>query len=166
MADPTTSIYLNSLIPPAEDGYENSKFQTDGLEPQQSVTAEHPNIGGVNKQPFNYTLKASDCGRLIFCTSASPSVTVTYYLPHPVPVIGDDGKKWRVEIQNGGSDNLYISPTSGSPPTGVLLDGSSASLELLTNQGIVIFTDGTNYFTQRGMGTGSGPGSTTRRSEE
>ena len=163
MADPTTSIYLNSQNPPAQDGYENSKFQTDGLEPQQSVTAEHTNNGGVVLKQFDYAIQTKDCGKLIVCTSASPSTTVTFYLPHPPPAVGDDGKKWRVSVQNLGSDNLYLSPTSGSPPTGVQLDGSSSSLELLTNQGVVVFTDGTNYYTERGIGSsGPPPGSITR----
>ena len=148
MADPTTSIYLNSLIPSAEDGYENSKFQTDGLEPQQSVTVEHTNNGGVNKQAFDYLIQTSDCGKNIVCTSASPATPVTFTLPSPPSPVGSDGTKWRVFIQNIGPDSLTISRH------GLLIDGAATNLTLAQNQGVAIFTDGSNYYTERGLSSG------------
>lgn len=51
---------------------------------------------------------------------------------------------WFVDIQNRGVGTLTITPTTSS------IDGA-ATLAIPTGQGVRVFSDGTNYFTQRGM---------------
>ena len=55
---------------------------------------------------------------------------------------------WWMDVQNRGAGTLTITPTTST------VDGS-ASLALTTGQGVRIVSDGTNYFTQRGMSSGS-----------
>jgi hypothetical protein len=55
---------------------------------------------------------------------------------------------WWVDVQNRGAGTLTITPTTST------VDGA-ASLALTTGQGVRIVSDGTNYFTQRGMSSGS-----------
>lgn len=55
---------------------------------------------------------------------------------------------WFVDVQNRGAGTLTITPTTST------IDGA-ATLVLTTGQGVRLFSDGTNYFTQRGAGTAS-----------
>jgi hypothetical protein len=95
--------------------------------------------GGINNLTANYTAVSGDYGKLLTNTSAS-SYTVT--LPSPPPLAA-----WWIALQNSGTGTIVINPN------GLTLDGSSSSLTLAQNQGVLIFTDGTNYFTERGLGT-------------
>jgi len=96
--------------------------------------------GFVNSQAADYTALAGDQGRLISYDSGSAH---TLKLPATPPNSG-----WWIAVENVGAGALTINPN------GLLLDGSSSSLVLQQNQGLAIFTDGLNYFTMRGMGSG------------
>ena len=92
---------------------------------------------GVNKQTASYAAQASDAGRLISFASASAA-----QLSLPVPPLSSD---WVIFVQNVGAGNLTVSP-------GILnLDGAVQNLTVLQNKGVAIWTDGTNYYTFRGM---------------
>jgi hypothetical protein len=56
---------------------------------------------------------------------------------------------WYLDVQNRGAGTLTITPTVST------VDGA-ASLVLTTNQGARVVSDGTNYFTQRGIGAATG----------
>jgi hypothetical protein len=92
--------------------------------------------GGVNSQTTNYTAVFGDGGKLISMNGSNLTLT----LPNPPP-----NSIWMVHVENLNSTNLTISPNS------LNIDGSGSSLTLGQNQGITIFTDGTNYFTLHGV---------------
>jgi hypothetical protein len=106
-------------------------------------------MGGVNAQSgATYTLTAVDKHKLVTFSNVGVAVTV--------PQAGTAGfdNDWFCYIENRAAGTVTITPTTST------IDGA-ASLSLAQNQGIVIFSDGTNYFTNRGMGSGgSGGGST------
>lgn len=69
---------------------------------------------------------------------------------------GDFTNGWFMFVQNRGAGTLTITPTTST------IDGA-ASLALTTGQGALICSDGTNYFTERGTGSGGGGGGTAGR---
>jgi hypothetical protein len=91
-----------------------------------------------------YTILASDCGKLISFSNASP-VAVT--LPQAGPA-GLPGGCW-MDIQNTGSGTVLVTPVTS------LID-QAASLQLTTNQGARLVSNGNGYLTQRGQGSGTG----------
>jgi hypothetical protein len=99
----------------------------------------------VSNTPVNaqtgttYTVVSGDWGKLVTCTNAS-AIAVT--LPQASSTFPTG---WSTTIQNRGVGTLTVTPTTST------IDGS-ASLSLLTNQGVLIVSDGTNYFTSRGVG--------------
>lgn len=95
-----------------------------------------------------YTIQDGDFARLLsFSNAAAIAVTV------PQAGIGSVfNSGWYTWIQNTGVGTLTITPTTST------IDGL-ASLALAQNQGCLIASDGTNYFTMRGAG-GSGGGGT------
>jgi hypothetical protein len=95
--------------------------------------------GGVNALGANYNIIAGDDGQLISNSTAS---NYTATLLSPPPYLG-----WWAAFQNSGSGTLVVSPN------GLTLDGSASSFTLNQNQGMLVFTDGANYFTERGIGT-------------
>lgn len=101
-------------------------------------------IGVVNAQTgTTYTVVSGDKGKLVTFANAS-AVAVTQ------PQAGSSFPSgWFVEFQNRGAGNVTITPTTST------VDGA-ASLVLLTDQGCRLFSDGTNYFTQRGVGGAGG----------
>ena len=97
-------------------------------------------ITSVNVQSgTTYTIQASDCNKLVSLSNAG-AVAVT--LPQAT---GNFALGFAFNAQNRGSSNVTITPTTST------IDGS-ASLVLLPGQGCVIWSDGSNYYTQRGMG--------------
>jgi hypothetical protein len=93
-------------------------------------------IGNVNSQTDDYTAIATDSGKLISMSKAS-SVQLT--LPATSP-----GPYWVTMIQNVGAGTLTVNRN------GLNIDGVASNLSLSTGQGVIIYTDGTNYFTERG----------------
>lgn len=99
------------------------------------------NAGGVNAQTANYLAVAGDSGKLVSMNGASLTLT----LPAAPP-----SSTWWIAVENVNATSLTVSPNS------LNIDGSASNLSLTQNQGVLIFTDGTNYFTSRGMGSGGG----------
>ena len=97
-------------------------------------------IGGVNIQTTNYTAVPQDSGFLI---AFNISTAKTLTLPSDPP-----SDAWVILVENYGSATLTISRN------GLLIDGAAANLSLAPNQGVVILTDGVNYYTFRGMTAG------------
>jgi hypothetical protein len=125
---------FNDTTPAAPSGYTNVKWQTDGAG-NDSAYVSFSSFGGVNSQSASYAIASSDGGQIVSLSSG----TYTFTLPSP------PSSKWGVFIQNAGTGVLTVSPG------GLNIDGSSSSLTLYDGQGVYISTDGTNYFTSRGM---------------
>lgn len=141
--DPTTGlpIFPVSANVPAATNTTLGVVRPDGC----TITVDgsgvlSPSVGEVNEQTANYTLQASDSGKLVVINSAS-AVTVT--LPATPPF-----SRWYCWVSCQGTGGVTIAP-------GLLqLDGSTASQSLTQGQGLYIATDGTNYFSSRGVGGG------------
>lgn len=108
--------------------------QTDGIK----WAAAPATAGGVSVKTANYTAVSGDSGKLIVFNSGS---AVTLTLPASPP-----SALWNIEVANIGAGALTVSPNS------LNIDGSASSVTVNQNQGLGIFTDNTNYFTERGMG--------------
>lgn len=94
---------------------------------------------GVNAQSgTTYTVVTGDRNKLVTFNNASV-IAVT------LPQAGSTGftANWKAKFMNLGAGIVTITPTTST------IDGAS-SLTLYQNQGIEIFSDGTNYFTVRG----------------
>lgn len=103
------------------------------------VSAPNPQTGA------GYTVAASDWGKLLTLSNAAAQVLT-------LPQAGSSFPNgWYVDVENTGAGAWTITPTTST------VDGAT-SLGLNTNQGVRIFSNGTNYFTQRGIG-GGGAGS-------
>jgi len=99
--------------------------------------------GFAQVKTVNYPAVSGDEGTLL--SFAGPGASITLTLPATPP---DSG--WWVAVENVGPATLTVAPN------GLTIDGSASSLSLNTNQGVLIFTDGTNYFTFRGFSSGVG----------
>lgn len=94
----------------------------------------------VNAQTgITYTVLTGDRGKLVTFTNASP-IAVT--LPQAG---GGFPSGWSFYAENRGAGVVTITPTTST------IDGGT-SVDLGTNQGLFIASDGTNYFTMRGVG--------------
>jgi hypothetical protein len=98
----------------------------------------------VNAQTgTTYTVVDGDCGKLVTTTNAS-AIAIT------LPQAGASSSfvsGWSADFQNRGAGTATITPTTST------IDGA-ATLALTTGTGVRIFSDGTNYFTQRGASSG------------
>jgi hypothetical protein len=99
-----------------------------------------PTPGGVNSQVANYPAVLADSGKIIAMNGASLTLT----LPSPPPTTN-----WSITATNLNASTLTISRN------GLLIDGAASNVSLSQNQGTYITTDGTNYFTSRGIGGAS-----------
>lgn len=100
---------------------------------------------GVNAQTgTTYTVLTGDRNKLVTFSNAS-AVAVT------LPQAGSAGfaDNYVFSAVNRGAGLVTITPTTST------IDGAS-TLTLATNQGVMIFSDGTNYFTNRGRATAPG----------
>jgi hypothetical protein len=132
----------------AAGSYINSSLTINA---QGIITAATNGSGGgsggvVPVQVSSYGAQNSDSGKLVPFNSASP---VTYTLLNSGVT-----SQWFVYVQNVGAGTLSINPN------GLTLDQSSSSVSVTQNQGIVLFWDGSNYWTERGIGGGGGGGGT------
>lgn len=99
-------------------------------------------VGGVNAQTgTTYTALPADSGKLITLSNA---LAVTLTLPASPP-----STQWFIFVQSTGAAGVTIARN------GKTIDGAASNLSLTTDQGVIIFTDGSNYFTERGIGSGS-----------
>jgi len=110
----------------------SASWQTFGAT-SQSVT---PN----SQTGTTYTVVNDDNGKLISFNNAS-DIAVT--LPDAAGTGFDNG--WYAFVQNTGVGTVTITPTTST------IDGA-ATLVLTTDQGALIASDGTNYFSERGTG--------------
>jgi len=95
----------------------------------------------VNDQSgTTYTLDVSDRGKLVSFSNSSPIA---------VSAVGNLNG-WYTDIENRGVNTVTITPTVG------LIDGI-ASLAVGPSSGVRLFSNGTNYFTMRGGGSGGAP---------
>ncbi len=106
-----------------------------------------PPPAGVNAQSgAGYNVVVADQGKLITLSNAAAQ---TVSLPAPAPQAG-----WYVFLQNTGAGAWTVNRGTAN------IDGAATNLTLNTGQGVQINSDGSNYFTQRGIG-GAGGGSGT-----
>lgn len=92
-----------------------------------------------------YTILDADRGRLVPLTNAgTKAITLPEAGAGSLFILG-----WFTDIQNVGAGTATITTTTST------IDGSSSPLALTQGQGVRIWSDGTNYYTQRGVGGGS-----------
>lgn len=121
---------------------------SDLLNFTQTLTALNKQTGTtytfLDNTPSTLT-DPSDRGKLVTHTNGSATA-------YTLPQSGAAGKfldGWWTMVQNRGAGTVTITPTTST------VDGA-ASLALTQNQGVFLFSDGTNYFTQRGIGSAGG----------
>jgi hypothetical protein len=102
---------------------------------------------GTNPQTGNYTAKASDSGKLIAFNIGATPATLT--LPGTPP-----STTWSTFVQNTGSASLTVARN------GLLINGAASNLTVSAGTGILVYTDGTNYYAIIG-GTSGGSGTVT-----
>ena len=102
----------------------------------------------VNAQTgIAYTYLSGDRGKLVTHSNAA---AIAGTLPQASGVFGSG---WSMSVQNRGAGTLTITPTTST------IDGGT-TLALTPGQGVLIASDGANYFTVRGAASGSGGGLT------
>jgi hypothetical protein len=111
--------------------------QTDGIKWATAASG----AGGVSVKTADYTAVSGDSGTLLVMNSASAH-TIT--LPAAPP-----SATWFIAIQNIGAGVLTVARN------GLNIDGAAANLTLAQATGVLIFTDNSNYFTERGLAAGS-----------
>lgn len=94
-------------------------------------------IGGVNLQTGAYTIVGADNTRLVVFNSATAIVAT-------LTSAATLGTLFYCAIENIGTGALTVTPASGT------LDGLT-SLVVEQNQGITVYSDGTNFYTERGI---------------
>lgn len=133
---------FNDTTPAAPGGNVNVKWQTDGAGNDSAYVPTVSPFGGTNVQTTNYTILSGDAGKNVVANDAS---AIQFLLPSSPP-----SATFSVFIENIGAGTLTLNPN------GKTLDGSGSNLSITTNSGVYVSTDGTNYFTERGMGGGGG----------
>lgn len=133
------SANLSRNLPSPSAGFGSVLTNIDNTVNPPNVGFSFGNVGGVNELTADYTAQASDNGLLLVMNSGSAH---TIKMPAAPPFPG-----WWTALQNIGAGVLTANPN------GLDFDGSASNLSLTQNQGIVVFTDGTNYFTMRGIGS-------------
>lgn len=96
-------------------------------------------IGSTVPVTAGYQVLLEDWGRLIYNNTAS---NWTATLPAIVPPDG-----WMLSFQALSTGNLVINPN------GANINGSASNITVVQNQGVMLYSDGTNYWTFRGFGT-------------
>jgi hypothetical protein len=151
--------FLNGATPAPPSGYQNARWQQGpsvGNDPIYGVpqipdSCYVPNAGTAVVKTASYTATIADMGTLLVFNSAS---ALTLTLPNPVPlnalVPPTTETRWNIGVQNIGAGVLTISRN------GLLIDTAAANLTLNQNQGLAIYTDGANYFTERGVAPAAG----------
>lgn len=149
-----TFVYSGALsgIPATCTSGKDISFITDATAGQNlyyctasNTWTQELNSGGTPSHPVNaqvgttYTVLQGDLAKLLtFSNAAAVAVTL--------PQAGSGGNfasGWSTCFQNRGAGTVTITPTTST------IDGA-ASLALAQTQGACVYSDGTNYFTQRG----------------
>ena len=109
----------------------------------RAITDERGGVAVNAQTGTSYTYVSGDRGKLVTHSNAA---SIAGTLPQAT---GAFGANWYAWVENRGAGTLTITPTTST------IDGAS-SLALTANQGCLIASDGTNYFTVRGIGGGGG----------
>jgi hypothetical protein len=96
-------------------------------------------LGGVSVKTGDYTAVRGDSGKLLVMNSGSAH-TITLPSSPPSPT-------WVIAIQNAGAGMLIVSRR------GLTIHTAASDLSVTTGQGTLIWCDGSNYFTERGLGS-------------
>lgn len=139
---PTTST-INALASIFLDSGSSTLVLSDGTN-YRALIIERNGVSVNAQTGTSYTFLSGDRGRLVTQTNASSSA---YTLP--VATTAGFGANWFAYVQNRGAGTLTITPTTST------IDGA-ATLALTTGQGTLLASDGTNYFSMRGV-TGASP---------
>lgn len=152
MGNPFTSVSVSSYNsnPPSDDGQQTSsnRISWAGIKSKLSdpiktafdnlvsalVTSFGKVAGGVTKVTDNYTILASDQGKLVVLESGSNK---TFTLPAAATV----GSPFMFQVLNLSTSSLTL-----DPPGSETIDGD-ATLAVLSGGGLTIQTDGANWFT-------------------
>lgn len=120
-------------------------------------------VQGVKTITTNYTAGSVDTGFLLSFNgvTGSPPTGLTLTLPNPPPSLIAPGSpptavfNWWIAVENVNATAINVN-TNGLKLDGVVYPSGSppVSFTIPQNQGLWILTDGTNYFTCRGMGGG------------
>jgi hypothetical protein len=94
-------------------------------------------LAGINYQTSSYTALSGDNGKLIVFDCAS---ACSLTLPSSPP-----SSTWAIDVQNVGITALTV-----AVPGSLTLDGVAGAAQMNPAMGSWIWTDGTNYFTERG----------------
>lgn len=154
MPNPTVSIGFSPTIPAPDSGFINVGPRGDGGAPLLRESFQVPNVGGASVKTADYTAVAGDNGGLLSFADSSPISPHTLTLPptpSALPATPTGRIIWKIKVQNTGTAVLTISRN------GKTIDGATTNLTLNQNSGMEIFTDGTNYFTERGGAGTSAP---------
>lgn len=146
---PATSTINGTSTLVLDSGMSTTIF-SDGTN-YRAIVVERAGVVVNAQTGTSYTYLSGDRGKLVTHTNAA---AIAGTLPQATTVFGSG---WFMWVENRGAGTLTITPTTST------IDGA-ASLALTTNQGCLIASDGTNYFTMRGIG-GSGGGSLTNFTE-
>jgi len=135
------SVLFSNTNPPAPGGQTLVTFQIDPTTGEISAAyaaSGGGSSGGVNEQTTNYPLVSGDAGKIVVMKGSN--LTATLLNPPP-------STTWSVFIAN-------ISTTTSLTiaRNGLTIDDQAANLTLPPMTGVYISTDGTNYFTSRGLG--------------
>lgn len=103
------------------------------------VTAYGGATGVVDARSGNYTALPWDCNKL---QSFSAAATLTL----PSAAVSDT---WEISVQNTSAGTVTIDRN------GLTIDGAASNISLAAGCGVRIYSNGTNYFTERGI-AGSG----------
>jgi len=146
-----SGIKFSNTTPAAPGGMALVTFQADS---QGNISAAYTpggggfTLNGVNHQTgTSYTFVSGDNLKLVTFNNAA---AVTANLPNANTL----ASTWAVFIANLGAGTVTLTPSVST------IDGA-ATLALTQNQGVVLFGDGTNYYTERGVGGGGGAGTVT-----
>jgi hypothetical protein len=147
-----TELNFNDSTPAPPPGKLNVKWQVGSAYPdpnngnQVRDGSAYVDDGGVNAQTgTSYTIVADDNRKLVTLDNgAAVAVTIT-----AAATLGDG---FKCSVENLGAGIVTLTPASGT------IDGAG-SLDLDQNQGVSIWSDGTNFYTVRGIGGSGGSGS-------
>jgi hypothetical protein len=134
-------INLSNTTPAAPSGSLNIQWQQDGAGNVSANVPGFAGIAGVNAQVgTSYTVVASDSGKLV-TLSNSAAVAVT------LPVATSFPAQFFLYFTNLGAGTVTITPTTST------LD-NAANIILLKGQGVLVFSDGNNYWTTGSLALG------------
>ena len=117
--------------------HQGCTIQPDGLNYITVRGVGGGGLAGVNAQAGDYTADGTDNGKLLVMSKTTAKALT---LPVSPP-----STTWAIFVQNTGAGDLTVNRN------GLSIDGAAANLTLVQGEGLVVFTDGSNYFTERGI---------------